>query len=208
MFASSQTDAAKMRELSRSVNHAFNGGSKNPKASDGRAELQDTADALQSALANELASGEISIRMDSRGLIVSLRESAFFPSGSDTLLPAAVPSMAKLASAIRPLGNAIRLEGHTDSRPIKNSRFRSNWELSAARGIAVLHSFEEAHGIPATRMAVVAHADTAPSASNETEQGRAVNRRVDVAILNDRPSPSPRAPQSGLPTTTEGAPTP
>jgi chemotaxis protein MotB len=208
MFASSQTDAAKMRELSRSVNHAFNGGSKNPKASDGRAELQDTADALQSALANELASGEISIRMDSRGLIVSLRESAFFPSGSDTLLPAAVPSMSKLASAIRPLGNAIRLEGHTDSRPIKNSRFRSNWELSAARGIAVLHSFEEAHGIPATRMAVVAHADTAPSASNETEQGRAVNRRVDVAILNDRPSPSPRAPQSGLPTTTEGAPTP
>jgi chemotaxis protein MotB len=187
MFASSQTDVAKIRELSRSVNHAFRGGSTKNNPSANRAQLQDTSDALEAALANELASGEISIRMDARGLIVSLRESAFFPSGSDILLPAAVPSMSKLAAAIRPLPNAIRLEGHTDSRPIRNSRFRSNWELSAARGIAVLYSFEEMHGIPASRMAVVAYADTAPTATNETEHGRAVNRRVDVAILNDTP---------------------
>jgi chemotaxis protein MotB len=185
-----------MRDLSRSVSHAFHSASKKPNVSASRAELQNTFDGLEAALAKELAAGEISIRMDGRGLVVSLRESAFFPSGSDTLLPAAVPSMSKLAAAIRPLPNAIRLEGHTDSRPIRNSRFRSNWELSAARGIAVLHSFEETHGIPASRMAVVAHADTVPSATNETEQGRAVNRRVDVTILNDTPSPRLRTPPS------------
>ena len=208
MFASSQTDAAKLRELSRSVNEAFHGTSKKPNASARRAELYDTSETLAAALAGELASGEISIRMDARGLIVSLRESAFFPSGSDTLLTAAVPSMSKLAAAIRPLPNSIRLEGHTDSRPINNSRFRSNWELSAARGIAVLHSFEETHGIPASRMAVIAYADTAPSATNETEQGRAVNRRVDVVILNDTPSARNAARASGQGAESVGALTP
>ena len=79
----------------------------------------------------------------------------------------------------------MRLEGHTDSVPIHNSRFRSNWELSAARGIATLELLTSRFGVPPGRMAVAGYADTVPLESNDTEEGRAHNRRVDVVILSD-----------------------
>ncbi|HVX65965.1 MAG TPA: OmpA family protein, partial [Bryobacteraceae bacterium] len=78
----------------------------------------------------------------------------------------------------------VRLEGHTDSIPIHNSRFRSNWELSAARGIAMLELLHGRCGVPLERLAVAGYADTCPIDSNSTAEGRARNRRVDVVILN------------------------
>ena len=79
----------------------------------------------------------------------------------------------------------IRLEGHTDSIPIHNDRFRSNWALSAGRGVTVLELLRDRHQIPAQRMAVVAYADTIAKAANDTEEGRARNRRVDITVLNE-----------------------
>lgn len=185
LFASSQTDGGSVRALSRSVNQAFQGRRVAEVPRETHDHLAEASDALFAALAREIESRQISVAMESRGLVISLRESAFFPSGGDALLPAAVPSMGKIASIIVKLPNHIRLEGHTDARPISNSRFHDNWELSAARGIAVLHSFQHRHGIPAEKMAVVAYADTMPKTSNDSEEGRATNRRVDVTILND-----------------------
>ena len=80
----------------------------------------------------------------------------------------------------------MRLEGHTDSVPIHNSRFRNNWELSAARSIAMLELLSARFDIPPERLAVAGYADTAPVESNDSEQGRAHNRRVDIVILNER----------------------
>lgn len=80
----------------------------------------------------------------------------------------------------------MRLEGHTDSRPIKTSRFHNNWDLSAARSIALLELFSDRYGVPRERMSIAGYADTAPVASNDTEAGRARNRRCDVVILNER----------------------
>lgn len=187
LFASSRMDVAKVKALSRSVNDAFQGRSR--ESAQGTAnDLERASEVLTRELANEIASGKIGVAMEPRGLVISLQESAFFPSASDALLPAAVPSLNTIARVIGKLPNAIRLEGHTDSRPINNIRFRSNWELAAARGIAVLQSFSEQHGIPAARLAVVSYADTIPKANNDLEEGRAVNRRVDVTILNDQAS--------------------
>src|SRR5688572_20837496 len=160
MFASSQTDKAKVKAVSDSVSEAFDGGSAlqkitqlvrgeaakpharrespQPSAIPPSDALRQSSEALVKALQPEIESGKIRIAMEARGLIVSLQESAFFPSGGDTLLAGAVPSMEKIAEVLSKLPNHIRLEGHTDSRPISNVRFRNNWELSAARGIAVL----------------------------------------------------------------------
>lgn len=187
MFANSRMDVAKMKALSQSVNNAFQGRA-GDLGSDGANELAKASEVLTRELANEIAAGKISIAMEPRGLVISLQESAFFPSASDALLPAAIPSMDTIARVIGNLPNAVRLEGHTDSKPISNIRFRNNWELAAARGIAVLQSFTELHGISAARLAVVSYADTLPKKSNDLEEGRAVNRRVDVTILNDQPS--------------------
>jgi chemotaxis protein MotB len=127
--------------------------------------------------------------MTPRGLVVSLRQAAFFPSGEDTintLDPAAVSSIDKIAEVMRGLPNPVRLEGHTDSIPIHTSRFRSNWDLSAARAIAMLDFLAGRGKVPREQLAVAGYADTAPVDTNDTPEGRARNRRVDLVILNQR----------------------
>jgi chemotaxis protein MotB len=78
------------------------------------------------------------------------------------------------------------MEGHTDSIPIHTARFHSNWELSAARSIGMMELLSQRFGIPRQRMAIAGYADTAPLESNDTPEGRAHNRRVDIVILNQQ----------------------
>ena len=79
------------------------------------------------------------MRLEPRGLVISLREAAFFPSGEDTIEPASYAQHREDRQAMRKAcPNPVRLEGHTDSVPIHTARFRNNWELSAARSIAML----------------------------------------------------------------------
>jgi chemotaxis protein MotB len=93
--------------------------------------------------------------------------------------------------------NPVRLEGHTDSRPVHNGRFRSNWQLSAARSIAVLEILRDQFLIPERQMAIVGYSDTLATDSNETEEGRANNRRVDMTILNEAASVGESAKKGG-----------
>jgi len=148
------------------------------------AELLPSLKKLQKDLHQEIASGKLEISMEARGLVISLRQAAYFPSGEDNIDPSMYPSLGKVAEAVRNMPNPVRFEGHTDSIPISNVRFRSNWDLSAARSIAMLKLFASTFGIPANRMAVVGYADTSPIESNATEAGRARNRRVDIVVLN------------------------
>jgi chemotaxis protein MotB len=214
MFASSQTDKGKAQQVSESVKRALEEGQfaavvagilggtvhekgkgnamlKGPGGAEPRkaepvalAELMPSLEILTKDLEREISVGKLQIRMEPRGLVVSLLEAAFFPSGEDTIHPQTFPTIEKIAAAVRKLPNPVRLEGHTDSVPIRNSRFRSNWELSAARAVAMLNLLTLRCGMEEKRLAVAGYADTAPVASDETEEGRARNRRVDVVILN------------------------
>jgi chemotaxis protein MotB len=158
------------------------------------ANLASSLDALRSALKTEIEKGQLKITLEHRGLVVSLREASFFASGNDVVYPGTYSSIEKIAQAILQLPNLVRVEGHTDSVPIHNSRFRSNWELSAARGIATLELLTSRFGVPPGRLAVAGYADTVPLESNDTEEGRAHNRRVDVVILsNSGAEPEPKA---------------
>ena len=138
---------------------------------------------LNKSLEQEIKEGRLEIRLERRGMVISLLESSFFPSGDNTILPIARSTLGKIAGNLKSLPNAIRLEGHTDAIPIHNARFRSNWELSAARGIALMEMFTGDFGLPNQRMSIAGFADTAPVASNETPEGRARNRRVDIVVL-------------------------
>jgi chemotaxis protein MotB len=219
MFATSQTDKSKAKQVSDSVKEALeNGGvtaavkeilggtvdekgkgnaqmrgpggarkvDKDPEKPKPPvvAELLPSLQYLTRELQDEIKTGKVQVRLDARGVVVSLQEAAFFPSGGDTLNPASFPSVEKVAEALRGLQNPVRLEGHTDSVPIHTARFRNNWELSAARSITMLEVLSTKFTIPAGRFAVAGYADTAPVASNDTEEGRARNRRVDIVILN------------------------
>ena len=113
-----------------------------------------------------------------------MREKAFFASGDDAIAPDSLPILAKIAAVVQSLPNPVRLEGHTDARPIHTSRFHSNWELSAARSIAMLELLRDRFQIPPSRMAVAGYAENSPADTNDTEEGRAHNRRVDLVLLS------------------------
>src|ERR1039457_4207574 len=146
-------------------------------------DLAQSLDTLQKGLDSDLKTGKLQIRLDARGLIISLREKAFFASGDSSVAPDSLPMLAKIAIVVQSLPNSVRLEGHTDARPIHTSRFQSNWELSAARSIAMLELLRDRFQIPQSRMAIAGYAENSPVDTNDTEEGRAHNRRVDLVLL-------------------------
>ena len=150
------------------------------------AELLPSLEVLSEELKKEIEAGRIQISMQPRGLVISFQQAALFPSGEDLISAEAYPGLEKVAAAIVKIPNPVRLEGHTDSRPINTPRFRSNWDLSAARSIALLEMFASRFGLPRNRMSIAGYADTAPAASNDTQAGRAHNRRADIIILNEQ----------------------
>lgn len=148
------------------------------------AQLVPSLQSLTNALKDEIEGGKVSINMEPRGLVVSLTEAAFFPSAGDAIEPTAFPIISKIADSVLKLPNKILLEGHTDSTPIHNSRFRSNWDLSAARAIAMLNVLADQFQVPRQRMSVSGYADNVPVSENDSSEGRQKNRREDVVFLN------------------------
>ena len=146
-------------------------------------DLAQSLETLQKGLDSDLKSGKLQLRLDARGLIISLREKAFFASGDSAVAPDSLAMLAKIAAVVQSLQNSVRLEGHTDARPIHTSRFHSNWELSAARAIAMLELLRDRFQIPPSRMAVAGYAENSPVDTTDTEEGRAHNRRVDLVLL-------------------------
>jgi len=156
-----------------------------PKATK-TAELLPSVKVLSEDLKKEIESGRIQISMQPRGLVVSFTQAALFPSGEDVIAPDAYDGLEKVARAIAKIPNPVRLEGHTDAVPIHTKRFRSNWDLSAARAIALIEILSNRFEVPRERLSIAGYADTAPIDSNDSEQGRARNRRVDIVVLNEQ----------------------
>jgi len=209
LYASSQADRQKTAKAAESVLRAFDGepkvahvlggtiddtgsgnnlmhGAGGSKTGEKQqpSDLAATDEMLHQSLAEDVKAGRISIHTEARGLVVSLQEAAYFVSGDDQVAAAGFPVLQKIAATLVKIPNPIRLEGHTDSVPIHNSRFHSNWELSAARSIAMLEALRTSFAIESDRMSVVGYADAFPLDSNDTVEGRAKNRRVDIVILN------------------------
>src|SRR5580698_5959927 len=155
----------------------------NKKPTPQMAELMPSLEILTRQLAPEIKSGKLQISMVSRGLAISFTQAALFPSGEDEIAKDTYSSIQRIAEAMQKIPNPARMEGHTDALPIHNSRFRSNWELSAARSIALLEALTSL-GVAKDRLSITGYADTNPLEENDTEQGRARNRRVDIIILN------------------------
>lgn len=182
LFAVSQNDKNNARAVSESIKKALTDGGLG--AAKAKPELASAYETLQEELKNEVAGGSVRLSMDKRGLVISLEAGSFFPSAAADISVDAYPAVAKVATVLAKLPNTIRLEGHTDSQPIRNGRFQSNWELSASRSIAMLRVLSEKFGIDSKRMSIAGYADTQSLESNETESGRIHNRRVDIVVLN------------------------
>jgi chemotaxis protein MotB len=190
LFAASNADKEKVHKFAQAVERAIehSGVARSPAIPQTQPsrelELSKAYGTLIRSLEPELEDNQVRVGFDSRGLVITLNQAAFFGSGSSEFDPAMYSTLGKIAGAIARVDNPIRLEGHTDSRPIHNERFQNNWELSSARSIAVLELLANRFQIEPNRMAVGGYADTVPVSSNATEEGRARNRRVDIVVLN------------------------
>ena len=214
LYAMSIVDQKKMEEVQASIQSSFSGpqtltpalkviGNKDfgliPEAVEPPVPSQAQDEAAAAAEAQEFsqikeevqanlqeygAKNEVQLTINERGLVTSLKEAGFFPSGTDKVQPEALPLLDKIASSISRYANTIRIEGHTDNVPVNSPAFPSNWELSTARANSLVHYLIEKHGFKGAKLSVTGYAEYRPIADNVTEEGRKLNRRVDIVMLS------------------------
>ena len=142
-----------------------------------------------SLFAPDVKSNKITITSDERGLVITLLSDNFFEEGSaDLNINETRETLLRLAEFFRSSevsDRRFRIEGHTDNTPVAaDSKFPSNWELSATRAVNVLHYLAD-YGVDENKFSVAGYSDTRPKFSNDTAEGRAYNRRVDIIILDE-----------------------
>lgn len=138
---------------------------------------------LEQRLARQIANRVIAIQLGRDGLVISMREAGFFNSGSATPKPEMTATLRQIAESLRGTPYDVRVEGHTDDAPIHNSEFDSNWELSTARAVRVTRIFLELHAVRPEQLSADGFAQYRPVANNNSAEGRAANRRVDIVVL-------------------------
>ena len=152
-----------------------------------QAQLRQMTDDLQDAMQVLIDQDMIRVQRAPSWVEVEIKTDILFPSGSAEIGTAAVPILERLAGILAERPYPIRIEGHTDNRPIKTAQFPSNWELSAARAARIVRLFE-LRGITPNRMVVAGMGENQPLADNESADGRNRNRRVALVILGAPPA--------------------
>lgn len=127
----------------------------------------------------------LDLHRDRRGLVISLPQAVLFASGDDRVRPQAFPMVSEIAGVLREVKNKVALVGHADAVPIRNQRFKSNWDLSASRSLRLLALLATEYGIDESRLSIQSFGSYSPKTSNDTEDGRAENRRVEILILDE-----------------------
>jgi len=165
--------------------------------------LDDVRARLSGRLAGPIEDQQVAIEVDPRGLVVSIRESGSFATGSAEVTEEARRIIGEVAAAIGGIGNLVRIEGHTDDVPIHTARYASNWELSTARATNVVALLIAAHGIVPGRLSAAGYSEFHARVPNDSAANRARNRRVDIVILNPvvsrREEPAPSAARGAPP---------
>ena len=150
----------------------------------GEGNLSGLRQELEKALAPEIKRREVALRTEPHGLVISLREVGFFDSGSARLRVDSEAAFSRIAGVLGEKPYRIRIEGHTDNVPIHTAQFASNWELSTARATELVKTLILKYEFVPERLSAAGYAEFHPIAGNQSEEGRKLNRRVDVVILS------------------------
>ena len=163
-----RSDAQKIQELSAQLD-----------------ELARSKGLLEQKLGSEIDDKQIKLQMMEKGLVITVVGDLIFDSGKAKIRPEAFALLAKVAAILKDnmAQFNIGIEGHTDNVPIKQSGWKSNWELSTSRALSVLHYLANDQGISPERLSAIGYGEYRPVDSNETADGRKQNRRVEIVIL-------------------------
>jgi chemotaxis protein MotB len=129
-----------------------------------------------------IESGKIKIKIANNKMIVEMASEILFPSGKAKLSPKGKEALQEVAQVLATIGDRnFQVAGHTDNVPIKKKKFKTNWELSTARAVAVV-KYMIKQGMTADNLSAAGYAETQPAASNDTEEGKAQNRRIEIVL--------------------------
>ena len=147
-------------------------------------ELERAKEELERRLQNEINDKQVKVEMQGKGLVITFVSEVLFDSGKAKLRKDSYPKLDKVADVLNTtvLDLNVGIEGHTDNKPIKRSGWKSNWELSTARALSVLHYLSD-KSVSEPRLAAIGYGEYKPVTSNDTKEGRQANRRVEIVIL-------------------------
>jgi chemotaxis protein MotB len=188
MYTFSRQDAQKHQEVAQRLKAIFRngpsavkqGGAAAPNGENIEKELEEQIAAM--ADAND-AGHRILVLRDQRGIVIRIMDRAFFDEGKAELKETAKNALRKIVPILEKSNKHVRIEGHTDNVPINTLEFRSNWELSTRRATEVVRYLIEKHRFPPDRVSASGYAEYRPVAANDSEQNRALNRRIEIILL-------------------------
>ncbi len=202
LYSSSQVDRHRMAQLSTAITAGFSGlgagtgtggniilvpnSTAVPPQAFTTLPLNPIRTRLETGLSVELEKRTVSIREIPEGLVLSLREIGFFQSGSAALQSNSLETFDRIGAVVSAYPCDLRIEGHTDNVPIHNSQFHSNWELSTARASEIIRILVTREHIEPQRLSAAGYGEYHPVAGNSSEEGRRLNRRVDIVIVAPR----------------------
>ncbi|QYZ64914.1 MAG: flagellar motor protein MotB [Gammaproteobacteria bacterium (ex Lamellibrachia satsuma)] len=146
------------------------------------AEVEQQAEELAEMLEEEIEEGMLEVETEQTKIIIRIREKGSFPSGRASLDPGFFDVVTRITDVVAETPGNIVVAGHTDNIPISTQRFRSNWELSSARAVTVVHAMLSNSDLDPARVLIEGHADSNPLAPNDSRENRAKNRRVELVI--------------------------
>lgn len=199
LFAMASVDVNKFKQLASSLNLAFSlgqgGGAQNMLTdfsgsglkpdivNSENSEFQKIINSVNEYTAEQKISQSVHTRVEERGLVINLADTVLFDSGKAELSEKAKQFLERIAEIIEPSNRLIRVEGHTDNVPISTPRYRSNWQLSTDRATNVIMFWISKHPDLNARLSAAGYGEFHPVAPNDTPEGRARNRRVEIVVL-------------------------
>jgi chemotaxis protein MotB len=146
--------------------------------------LNNAKDVLAESLAQEIEDQQVSLSLAEKGLVITFVAEVLYGSGKAELRKDSYSILDKVARILNEevYDNDIGVEGHTDNEPIKRSRWKTNWELSAQRALGVIYYLQDA-GIEPSRLSARGYGEFRPVTSNSTKEGKQLNRRVEIVVL-------------------------
>lgn len=194
LFALSNNDNIKIKDFKESIKKEFkqekflskNTLQKNENEINVTNETEKN-DSLFELVKNNLGKdSKIEVIANEKGITLRLKDTLLFDSASAEIKNSSLKTVSDIANFLTTIDNPVIIEGHTDSIPIKNSVYATNWELSSARAINLIKYLTENYKLSPKRLSAVGYGEYAPIYDNTTNKGREKNRRVDIIILDNK----------------------
>lgn len=205
MYALSNVDVAKYKQMSESLRVAMGGGKTiigsedtsnvdsqikpvddNQTSEAEKNKLEDIKRQVDKYLDQNGLSQSVSAKIDERGLVVSINDTLFFDTGKADIKSDYAKKLIEIGKILNHIDNYVRIEGHTDNVPIKTNEYSSNWQLSAARAANVTELLVNQAGIAPKKLSAIGYGEFRPVSDNGTDAGRLKNRRVDIIIISSK----------------------